>query len=110
VTSRARRTPVEVRGGGVNGQISATHLVFLVEEELRRYLRCGILTHGFRGVVCSKCRQEIVVALSCKCRRACPSCSLRTVVTKTFPLAEAREAWAQSMTGHTHGKLVLDVP
>src|SRR5690349_6987912 len=32
-----------------------------VEEELRRYLRCGILAHGFLRVVCLKCRQEIVV-------------------------------------------------
>ena len=48
-----------------------------VEEELRRYLRCGILAHGFLRVVCSKCRREIVVAYSCKCRGACPSCSAR---------------------------------
>ena len=48
-----------------------------VEEELRRYVRCGILAHGFLRVVCPKCRQEIVVAYSCKCRGACPSCSAR---------------------------------
>ena len=48
-----------------------------VEEELRRYLRCGILAYGFLRVVCSKCRQEIVVAYSCKCRGTCPSCSAR---------------------------------
>jgi transposase-like zinc-binding protein len=48
-----------------------------VEEELRRYLRCGILAHGFLRVVCPKCRQEIVVAYSCKCRGSGPSCSAR---------------------------------
>jgi ribosomal protein S27E len=32
---------------------------------------------GFLRVVCPKCRQEIVVAYSCKCRGACPSCSAR---------------------------------
>jgi hypothetical protein len=48
-----------------------------VEEELRRYLRCGIVAHGFLRVVCSTCGQEIVVAYSCKCRGACPSCSAR---------------------------------
>src|SRR3954447_25157554 len=42
-----------------------------VEEELRRYLRCGILAHGSCRVVCGACRQEIVVAYSCKCRGAC---------------------------------------
>ncbi len=36
-----------------------------VEEELRRYLRCGILEHGFCRVVCAACRQELVVAYSC---------------------------------------------
>ena len=48
-----------------------------VEEELRRYLRCGILAHGFLRVVCRTCGEEIVVARSCKCRGACPSCSAR---------------------------------
>lgn len=48
-----------------------------VEEELRRYLRCGVLAHGFLRVACPECREEIVVAYSCKCRGACPSCSAR---------------------------------
>ncbi len=48
-----------------------------VEEELRRYLRCGILAHGFLRVVCRTCGEEVVVASSCKCRGACPSCSAR---------------------------------
>jgi hypothetical protein len=48
-----------------------------VEQELRRYLRCGILAHGFCRVACRVCRQEILVAYSCKCRGSCPSCSGR---------------------------------
>jgi Transposase zinc-binding domain len=48
-----------------------------VEGELRRYVRCGILAHGFCRVVCPACRQESLVAYSCKCRGACPSCSAR---------------------------------
>jgi hypothetical protein len=48
-----------------------------VQEELRRYLRCGILAYGFLRAVCPKCRKEIVVAHACKCRGACPSCSAR---------------------------------
>jgi Putative transposase/Transposase zinc-binding domain len=48
-----------------------------VEQELRRYLRCGILAHGFCRVVCASCREEILVAYSCKCRGCCPSCSAR---------------------------------
>ena len=37
-----------------------------VEEELRRYLRCGVLAHGFLRIACPRCREEIVVAYSCK--------------------------------------------
>jgi hypothetical protein len=48
-----------------------------VEEELRRYLRCGLLCHGFVRVFCPECRQEILVGLSCKCRGTCPSCGAR---------------------------------
>ena len=48
-----------------------------VEEELRRYLRCGLACHGFLRVVCPACRKEILVAYSCKCRGTCPSCSAR---------------------------------
>ena len=48
-----------------------------VEEELRRYLRCGILAHGFCRVACRVCHQEILVAYACKCRGSCPSCSAR---------------------------------
>jgi hypothetical protein len=48
-----------------------------VEQELRRYLRCGMLCHGFARLLCTACREEILVAYSCKCRGSCPSCSAR---------------------------------
>jgi ribosomal protein S27E len=48
-----------------------------VEDELRRYLRCGVLAHGFLRVACPSCHREILVAFSCKCRGTCPSCSAR---------------------------------
>jgi NADPH:quinone reductase-like Zn-dependent oxidoreductase len=34
---------------------------------------------------------------------------IKTVVTKTYPLAQAREAWTEIMSGHTRGKIVLQV-
>ena len=34
---------------------------------------------------------------------------LKTVVTKTYSLAQAREAWTEIMAGHTRGKIVLQV-
>jgi hypothetical protein len=48
-----------------------------VERELRRYLDCGILACGFARGFCKACGASIVVALSCKCRGSCPSCSAR---------------------------------
>lgn len=39
-----------------------------VEQELRRYLRCGLQSPGFLRVVCSACRREMLVALCCKWR------------------------------------------
>jgi hypothetical protein len=47
------------------------------EDELRRYLRCGVLAHGFVRVACRVCGEEVLVAYSCKCRGACPSCCAR---------------------------------
>jgi NADPH:quinone reductase-like Zn-dependent oxidoreductase len=35
--------------------------------------------------------------------------TIRTVVTHTYPLAEAQDAWRQIMSGHTRGKIVLQV-
>jgi NADPH:quinone reductase-like Zn-dependent oxidoreductase len=34
---------------------------------------------------------------------------IKTVVTKTYPLAQAREAWTEIMSGHTRGKIVQQV-
>jgi NADPH:quinone reductase-like Zn-dependent oxidoreductase len=36
--------------------------------------------------------------------------NIRTEVTKTFPLSQAKEAWEYSKSGHTRGKIVLEVP
>ena len=52
-------------------------LPYYVEQELRRYLRCGIHAFGCLLVVCPICGEEILVAYSCKCRGACPSCCAR---------------------------------
>jgi hypothetical protein len=37
-----------------------------VERELRRYLECGILAHGFLRVHCDDCSHERLVAFSRK--------------------------------------------
>jgi hypothetical protein len=48
-----------------------------VEKELREYLKCGILAHGFLRARCRSCGKNMLVALSCKKRGVCPSCNAR---------------------------------
>jgi NADPH:quinone reductase-like Zn-dependent oxidoreductase len=36
--------------------------------------------------------------------------AIRPVVTKTFPLSHAQDAWKYQMSGHTRGKVVLEIP
>ena len=48
-----------------------------VEKDLRAYLRCGILAHGFARVRCDDCSHERLLAFSCATRGVCPSCNTR---------------------------------
>ena len=48
-----------------------------VERELRAYLECGVLAHGFLRVHCDGCGHDRLVAFSCKGRGFCPSCGGR---------------------------------
>ena len=48
-----------------------------LHAEFERFLRCGLLCHGFSLVRCSTCRDELLVAFSCKNRGLCPSCAGR---------------------------------
>jgi len=48
-------------------------LPFFCRRELRRFLECGLLAHGFVRVHCASCRRDSLVAFSCKGRGFCPS-------------------------------------
>ena len=48
-----------------------------VERELRSFLECGVLAHGFLRVHCDNCGEDRVVAFSCKGRGFCSSCGGR---------------------------------
>ena len=48
-----------------------------IRAKFERYLRCGILRHGFARVRCPTCRDELLVGFSCKNRGVCPSCCAR---------------------------------
>ena len=57
-----------------NGGDDGGHLPKHVTEELRQYLTCGILTHGFAQMHCDSCHKRHLVGFSCKGRGFCPSC------------------------------------
>ena len=67
-------------------------------RELRAFLACGILTHGFLRVRCQECSRERLVAFSCKMRGLCPSCGARRMadtaahlVDRVLPEAPVRQ-------------------
>ena len=74
-----------------------------VERELRSYLRCGVLAHGFVRVRCVDCGVDRLVAFACKGRAVCPSCRGRRMadlaahlVDNVLPAAPYRQ-WTLSL-------------
>ena len=51
-----------------------------VERDFRKYLKCGILAHGFSRARCKDCGEDDLIGFSCKARGACPSCNTRRMV------------------------------
>jgi hypothetical protein len=69
-----------------------------VEQELRAFLRCGVLAHGFLRLHCDECGHDRLVAFSCKRRGFCPSCGGRRMadtaahlVDRVLPEAPVRQ-------------------
>ncbi|MBK6735769.1 MAG: transposase [bacterium] len=75
-----------------------------VESELRGYLKCGILAHGFARVYCGNCRHDFLVAFSCKGRDLCPSCATRRMVDVSAHMVD------QVLPRVQHRQWVLSVP
>ena len=74
-----------------------------VIAEFERYLKCGVLAHGFARVYCGSCGKDLLVALSCKGRGFCPSCTTRRMqgtashlVERVFPRVPVRQ-WVLSL-------------
>src|SRR5438067_12394857 len=87
---------MEQRGNGAG-------LLKFVTSEFERYLACGILAHGFARARCTSCGDEMLVALSCKGRGFCPSCTTRRMqgtatrlVDRVLPHAPMRQ-WVVSL-------------
>ena len=49
-------------------------LPWYVERDLRAFLKCGVLAHGFLRLRCPACNDSRLVPFSCKRRTFCPSC------------------------------------
>jgi hypothetical protein len=48
-----------------------------VKDEFDAFLECGILAHGFLRLHCGGCKQDQLLAFSCKRRGFCPSCGAK---------------------------------
>jgi hypothetical protein len=85
-----------------------------VERELRAFLACGILAHGFLRVYCDACRCDRLVAFSCKGRGFCPSCGGRRMadtaahlVDRVLPEVPVRQ-WVLSLPFALRYRLAYD--
>ena len=59
-----------------------------VEQELRAFLRCGVLAHGFLRLRCDDCGCDRLLPFSCKRRGFCPSCGGRRMADTAAHLAD----------------------
>jgi hypothetical protein len=59
-----------------------------VDEQVRRYLDCGLYENGFARVRCPDCAEEYLLAFSCKTRELCPSCAARRAAATAALLCE----------------------
>jgi hypothetical protein len=65
-----------------------------VERELRAFLHCGVLAHGFVRVHCDACGLDRVVAFSCKGRGFCPSCGGRRMADTAARATGSRSSYS----------------
>jgi Putative transposase/Transposase zinc-binding domain len=59
-----------------------------VVAEFRKFLRCGVLAHGFARIRCGDCAFERLLPFSCKGRGFCPSCGGRRMTERAAHLVE----------------------
>jgi hypothetical protein len=59
-----------------------------VRAEFDKFLRCGVLAHGFARVRCGACGFERLLPFSCKGRGFCPSCGGRRMAERAAHLVD----------------------
>ena len=52
----------------LDAEPNATGMPAYVQREFYDFLQCGILAHGFLRLGCDTCKQEVLLAFSCKRR------------------------------------------
>src|SRR5437870_2886829 len=72
----------------VDAQTDGNGLPGFVVNEFRKFLRCGVLGHGFARVRCGNCAFERLVPFSCKARAVCPSCGGRRMAERAAHLVD----------------------
>ena len=60
----------------------------IIATVVGKFLECGDLKQGFARVRCPKCREEFLVAYSCRVRCFCPSCHEQRALEKAAWVAE----------------------
>ena len=73
---------VDINTGGAG-------LPTFVTDEFGAFLACGILAHGFLRLRCNGCKEEKLVAISCKRRGICPSCGTRRMAEAAAHLVDS---------------------
>ena len=62
--------------------------LLFVKREFQRFVRCGVLAHGFARFRCTGCGTDRLVAFSCKGRGFCPRCGGRRMTERAAHLID----------------------
>ena len=74
-----------------------------VDDQVKRYLDCGLFHNGFARIQCPDCHEEYLLAFSCKTRDLCPSCAAKRSAATAALLAED----VLGTVGHAQWVLVI---
>src|SRR5438128_5692777 len=72
----------------VDAQTDGGGLPGFVVNQFRKFLRCGVLAHGFARVRCGHCASKRLIPFSCKGRAVCPSCGGRRMAERAGHLVD----------------------
>jgi hypothetical protein len=75
-----------------------------VDQQVLRYLDCGLFENGFARIRCPECHAEYLLAFSCKTRELCPSCAAKRSAATAALLRE------EILEHVGHSQWVLTIP